>query len=315
MTLLPSKNWISEVLQEFAFGNPPRRLLRFFRAESGLRFLDNGKINLTPPTAFNDPFELCASVPRRNISVEEMRTCLLKPNGILRIAYQQSRGLSNKDYECWVHASALKQPQHWSKSCLHTAAGFQNAVERVVGIICFMAMEDSDLEAPECVHYWDRYAENHRGLAVEFDPSFGLLQCAAQAKWLFPVNYHALDSRPEWDLGITGDDGSLLRELRLRAAQKAAVWKNEHEWRMIAPFQAEKLKDRISAYVDGERLHHLLALSTPNEKSPITRVFLGPRASANLERSVLSALTQPHLAHVILLRANASATDYSICYS
>jgi hypothetical protein len=75
------------------------------------------------------------------------------------------------------------------------------------------------------------------------------------------------------------------------------------------------LKDRVSTYIDGDRLHHLLALWTPEEKkSPVTRVFLGFRASGELERGILAACSQPNLSYVEILRAKASQRDYSISY-
>lgn len=303
---------ISGALQEFPVSTPPRRLLRFFRAGDGLRFLGSGRINLTPPTAFNDPFELCAAVPRRVISIDEMRACLLKRNGLLRVAYQQNHGPSEDDYERWVEECALKQPQHWRESCHHAVEGFQRVVAEIVGLICFMALEDAEPDAPHYAHQWNHYAENHHGIAVEFDPCVGLLQVATEAKWLFPVNYYRLHERPEWDLGTTMDE--VLHELRLRASQKAEVWREEREWRMIAPFDAEKLRDRLSTHVEGEQFRHLLALWIPGEKSFVTRVYLGFRASEELERGILAACSHPRLEHVEVLRAEPSQRDYSISY-
>jgi hypothetical protein len=289
-------------------------LLRFFRAEPGLRFLDSGRINLTPPTAFNDPFELCAAVPRREIMVDEMRACFLKPNGVLRFASQMKRRLSDDAYVRWVEEVALRQPEHWCKSFRNAAEGFQWAAAASYGIACFMELDEGELIKPRAVDYWDRYAENHHGIAVEFDPNIGLLQTAAAAKWLFPVSYYRSDERPEWELGMTMDDASALRELRLRAAQKADVWKDESEWRLIGALRNHALKGRVSTYIDGDRLHHLLALWTPEEKAPVTRVFLGFRSAKELERSILAACSQPQLSHVEVLRAEASQKDYSIFY-
>jgi hypothetical protein len=167
---------------------------------------------------------------------------------------------------------------------------------------------------PRLCGHWDRYADNHRGIAVEFDPGVGLLQAAAKAKGLFQVSYFRPDERPEWDLEMTMDEASLLRELRLRAAQKAEVWKDEREWRLIGALRNHALKDRVSTHIDAGRLHHLLALWTPEEKSPVTRVFLGFRAPDELARSVLAACAQPQLSHVEVLQGEPSHWDYSISY-
>jgi hypothetical protein len=73
------------------------------------------------------------------------------------------------------------------------------------------------------------------------------------------------------------------------------------------------LKGRVSTCVDGDRLHHLLALWVPEENlSPVTRVFLGFRASVELERSILAACSQPNLSHVEVLRAEPNDRNYGI---
>ena len=158
-----SADLISDALREFPISIPPRRLLRFFRGEQGLRFLDNGKINLTPPTAFNDPFELCAAVPRRVITVDEMRACFLKANGVLHSASQLKRRLSNDAYVRWVEEVALRQREHWSKSFHDAAEGFQKAAAANYGIACFMGFDGDKLTRPPIVHYWDRYADTNVG--------------------------------------------------------------------------------------------------------------------------------------------------------
>jgi hypothetical protein len=74
------------------------------------------------------------------------------------------------------------------------------------------------------------------------------------------------------------------------------------------------LKGRVSTQIDGDRLHHLLALWIPEEKPPATRVLLGFRASMELVDGILAACSQPQLSRIEVLRAKASQQDYSIFY-
>jgi hypothetical protein len=72
---------------------------------------------------------------------------------------------------------------------------------------------------PHAVHYWDRYAENHHGIAVEFDPRVGLLQVATEAKGLFPVSYFPL--RRTVGMGSRNDYGCSQPAQRIASSRRS----------------------------------------------------------------------------------------------
>lgn len=303
-----------ELLVAFPVAKSPPRLLRFFSSK-GLNLLTHGFLKVTPPCEFNDPFEFCAAIPRTLPPEVDRMRWLTDVNGSLYTSFKQ---IHPDDYETWAALALKRGLDFWSKILRNACVGYSKAVSHVYGVCCFMELNDREFTEPDIVHFWDRYADCHRGFAVEFNPQSSLFHRYRKFKWLFPVDYRRDDQRsvinPDEQ---TTDLNSMLKYLRKIAAEKSGTWKTEHEWRMIASLQ-DSPKLRIKHSVAGQRILHFLDLwASANGGKPgdeIRSVYIGCRASTDLTESVLTACAQSHLRHVKVFEAKPSDHDYSFSY-
>jgi len=194
-----------------------------------------------------------------------------------------------------------------------------NAVSDSYGVACFSAFSAEELSLPIVVRHWSAYADDHRGMAIEFDGQNSFFSGFAQSKWFFRVDYS--EERPVCMLKEFEDAryANLFRMLRAWARFKAkSAWGKENEWRLILPLGEDKGVG-ITRAADGERVLHFLHLWAPDRPphdpsvgQVIRRVILGSRASSELEASVRAVRSEPHLHHVELCRAREDPRSFSM---
>jgi len=295
---------------------PPPTLYRFFKGEHGLSALVNGELKITPPREFNDPFEFAPGIdPNLKVSAEEMRAHFLAPNGFARATYCPKYAQNNEDsYAKWVE-KAIRRPDIFPKHVQCLREGLTQAVSKAYGVICFSAFTEEALVAPQAIRHWSAYADDHRGLAIEFDGTTTFFTTPAGSGHFFKVSYES--KRPYSKLSDFENlsDEALVQILRTWGEVKLeCAWSAEAEWRMIAPLAAKSPNQPIPVVhrVRDERLLSLLQVWSAPPGCVIRRVILAPRASKELETSVRTILREPHYRHVILCQAREEPDSFSM---
>jgi len=133
----------------------------------------------------------------------------------------------------------------------------QESAARIVAGVGVLSLS----EKPDESVMWSHYADEHRGICLEFDGSnLGTLFDDARR-----VDYS--DSTPFID--VTGDPSS-LELAKLICLSKASQWQYEKEWRVLSPVAGVK----------------------PFPSATLTGVILGARISADHRRCVRDWLAQ-----------------------
>jgi len=314
-------------LQGFAAHDPPSALYRFFRGLHGLRAIVDGTVKITAPCEFNDPFDFNPGI-HPNIDAQpptaaEIRRHFLAPGGLARQVYFQKWANGDEhQYRSVVETNVVNRPDLLVTLLQRERDGMVTSISNLFGVICLSAFTEDDLSKPMAIRHWSAYAENHRGLAIEFSASHNPLGAAAKAKWLFPINYVA----SRHCVGLTDFEDSsvaaLLQALRSWAEHKSEdAWGNEKEWRLIAPFNDATPIPILKRIVDGRLMFFLQLwnLDAPDGGDAdvgkiIRRIILGCRAPADLEKDVRTALGAPYLRHVELWRAYENPSSFGLQY-
>ena len=297
-------------------GKVPHSLFRFCDC-NGLKTLVDGTLKVTPPREFNDPFEFSPGIDPEMAPPpeEELRRLFQAHDGLPRALYYGKHGGGNEEtYNAWIEEVVLRHPEVLPGILRRTRQSLIDKMSRFHGVACFSAFSGGRLQSPEVVRHWANYADDHRGLAVEF----GGEHLAAAGNAFLKVDYEPI--RPHFDFSEMEDfsvDG-LLEKLRRWARVKSCAWSTEEEWRLIVPLSSDKFP--VHRVVKGEKLLHLVPLWNPEgcpehkkaKAQVIRRVILGSRASKELEASVLMAVSQPHLRHVDVDRAEESENTFSV---
>ena len=312
-----------KALEEFPVHEPPLALIRFCGTH-GLDILVGGKLKITPPREFNDPFEFAPGIDpnfeTHPPTADELRRHFLAKNGLPYHTFLTAWGNGNEARYAEVVERRILRPDLFSKHIQCMRAGITNGISCAYGVACFSAFSADELGAAKAIRHWAAYADDHRGLAIEFDGQHPFFANPAKAKQLFRVDY--TDERPICALADFEDvrDPALLRILRVWAQRKSGeAWRCENEWRLIAPLSIST-KNPIIKAVSGERLLFFLSLWQPTSPDGrqsgagqvIRRVILGSRTSSMLEASVRIALNEPHLRHVELCRAIENRSRFAL---
>lgn len=191
--------------------------------------------------------------------------------------------------------------------------------ENLLGVACFSAFSENELLGPVGIHHWGMYGDRHHGFVIEYDGERDFFKAWAGIKWLFPVEY--VDERlqaqlKEFDVWTPAAMWGMLR--RWSAVKCKLAWGNEKEWRLVVPPSHPQVIKQDSS---GGTLHLLPMWSTsqPTEQllqatRVIRRVILGAKMKADdpLRSAILSAVDQPHLAHVEVWQAKPCEKDFAL---
>lgn len=310
---------MTAALADFAAQEPPASLYRF-HSPSGLSALSEGKLKITPPAEFNDPFEISPGILSDGLVADDLRRSFLSPSSLAREVFRR-KFATEPTYCDWVEQVVVKRRDLWGKHLGSLRTSVTQATSEVYGITCFSGFPEDVLNGPIGIRYWATYARDHTGFVIEYNGQNPALKNWAASKWLFPVVYH--DSRPTVSIAEFDDwtQDKTFRVLRHWSEMKCRqAWGEEMEWRLVCPLTPDALKraEISSLKVDGRVLHffHLWPSEAPVGKREntdvIQRVILGARVEDKLQKTIIDVLKAPDLEHVKLERAILCEKDFAL---
>jgi len=314
-SLLAPTGMLVAALKEFPVHRPPKRLWRFQgRADDtgsiDISALTEGRLNLTPPKFFNDPFEMWVGIATEALTEEVMLRSVSSPTGLFMKAMAIRSPSFQKDPAAFLQALRARvraTPDQWAGHARSYAGSIKSLGSGSLGATCFSAFSNSQFTGEVGIRHWAAYGNEHRGYAIEYNGRHRFFTAVAEAKWLFPVNYlkkRLLIDLPEFD---EWNDAKMWRTIRAWLAMKSArAWGNEKEWRLIHPISNDFTHPAFRYEGEGSKRRYYLRLWSNTEPlagqesgaAAINRVWLGCRADDDLKERILAATEQPPLRHV-----------------
>ncbi|MBL9114259.1 MAG: DUF2971 domain-containing protein [Verrucomicrobiaceae bacterium] len=207
------------------------KLFRYFNAKGGLATLRSRTLRFASPLAFNDPFEMTPLIERPS---DELLLGRLLADHIVEdyfLKVGSKKGLSREESSHEYHSVEL--PRRFQK--LETSEGWNNRAVKMrwemVGkiaegfrILCCSHRNDSIL-------MWSHYAEQHKGLVIEFETS-EILEGIDLTPEAYEVRYR---SNPASIPGLHADVNSFEEGLLRVLTTKALEWSYEEEVRIRVP--------------------------------------------------------------------------------
>jgi hypothetical protein len=298
-------------------------LYRFFN-DRAISSLTEGKLKITPPIEFNDPFEVWAGLSDANLTEENVVRSILAPTGLFRASVQANYAgydLQRMEFEEKLLVAVKESPQYYQLHLKSMVEAIARTCADDIGVSCFSAFSPEEFQGELGIHHWAMYGDRHTGFAITYDGEHPQIRGFADSKWLFPVEY--VDERLVVDLAYFDEwsDRKMWRTFRHWLALKSRrAWEHEKEWRLVFPINA--LPDKFFVKEDGAngRPSFFLKLwgnSKAEEEqiacaSIISDVFLGMRASPDLTTQVLDAVKAPHLRHVNVYRMEIDTSRYAL---
>ena len=291
------------------------RLFKYCAGSRACGALTDGRLRFTQPVYFNDPFELAPSIEGAMDDASETRLI-----GELLAGYAANPSAGAEHYERVLEeqeratglplrqlfpfeqqmSTMLPQVPDIIRSLMafvnrRIAATFyadlRERIAKSFGILSLSEIEDSLL-------MWAHYADEHRGVVLEFEGSHPYFNRRLHdhdvARSVRPVVY--TPQRPRRAIvSYSADDGDFLDRLANDFfLVKSPEWSYEREWRMLLPARdADAVLDR-----DGQQI---LLHKYPAEA--LVGVTIGCRAVEATIKSVRNALARPEYGHVALRRA------------
>lgn len=215
------------------FGNP----FKYYSAKRGLEVLRNLELKITPPDQLNDIFEFSpqfvCSAPRR------MAKDVLRDKSTVRESYHEDKQTGHFAGTEREYRRLWKSRRTTLKNSLVAAiveklptmqTRFQHLHSRYVGVLCLTSN-------PNSVVMWSHYAENHRGMVIEFDGSWPMF---AEGKGLRIVHY--LRERPQWDESAKPASDAEKVQFEGVIFHKNEEWSYERESRQLFVLRALRRK-------------------------------------------------------------------------
>lgn len=280
----------------------PSALYKYVTAEVGLHILRNWKIRFSPPATFNDPFEMRPHMapPTETKLMENFEEEMLKrAKEDLRkmlppsIPYESVEPLvksflkNNKDK--LLHGAMPQVASAFGEM----AKVVNKTFNREIGILCLC-------EVPKHLLMWAHYADSHKGLLIEFDPSHSFFTKGHPDNndlgCLRSVVYSPI--RPTFDaFSETGSFDDFLT--------KGRDWEYEHEWRIL---WALSKADSTIALNDGQMIHFY---NVP--PAAIRSVVIGCKTYDITKMDIVQALKQRvDTAHIRLYHARLDNATFDI---
>lgn len=206
----------------------PTHLYRYQRLTAhSLASLLNDTVWLSTPTTFNDPFDCAITLSRDKLkeSLDHAISEIASRNNISREQIANHDKVINQD----------EQAYEWLRNSL------KNTMQKI-GVLCFSA-------TPSEILMWSHYADNHKGLCVEYDFSEGShLRKIAQ-----PVRYS--ETIPALSLANIPKDAE-NNFVDACIFTKAKQWEYEQEWRVIMQEGGRSFRApaKITSIIFGARM-------------------------------------------------------------
>ncbi len=267
-----------------------------------LDVLRDRQLRFTQPGALNDPFELRPRFESLISESEGLKGLAATPNDfepMLRHAYsmlsEEQRSLLPYERAVAFFNAVVSTPEakaSISTSLVEYLRSLNDAAPRLreqlyevlnahVGILSLS-------EVPDDVLMWAHYADNHRGMVLDFDEQHAFFTGRRSATDEF---FH-LRKVVYGDLALARSLSTVNRDAFL--ISKGQQWAYEREWRMLAP-----LKDATRSISVSNDSVHLFGFPA----QALLSVTLGARATTELESAVSTLCAAAPLNHVCVQRA------------
>lgn len=314
---------LSDALSKIEIRKPPAALYRFNR-ENDLTSLTEGKLKLTPPKFFNDPFEMWAGISTETLSEEKMIRSVTAHEGLFKAVVRHKNPQAMHDmaaYDQMIVSAVRSTPENWPIHLSSMVDGVREIGSRQFGVTCLSGFSEEEMHGEIGIRHWAMYGDDHRGLCIEYDGTHNFFRSIAEAKWLFPVNY--LPSRKLVDVSEFDDwsDKHVMRILREWLAMKSErAWGHEKEWRLVHPLRLEAGPWHFLVEGEGNKQRSYLRFWAPEQSledksqgsRAIRRIWLGCRTREDLRSAVLSAINAPYLKHVEVWSLSPCLRDFKL---
>ena len=268
------------------------KIFRYYKAEYGMRVLNDLQLRASDPKTLNDPFELSPNIDPSQFTGKKLER-LLRLDRNVDYWYQREEGWrkfsSKKQFKRWylkdIPRRAAELLLQVPNNVEHVKRSFVDLFSRYWRIICASSVFDSIL-------MWSHYAENHAGIVLEFDTAEAPFtnidkECIAEVIYSEKkANYSHFDKVARF-----------RKEMFAVAATKATDWAYEKEVRVFipsTPFQA--------------------SLFVPLTPRCISAVYLGSRSTTKTTTLIRNALSRAELAHVQAFQARLHPSEYALTF-
>lgn len=224
----------------------PTSIYKYFGPER-IDVLKYGQIAYTPPSRFNDPFDMNPAVDI-DVSDEILDMYCDLFGKDLSQENQTSTMLGNIRIE---YKSVMRNDKIRINREMN--ADFTNL--NSVGVFCCTEHKNDML-------MWSHYADHHEGFVVEFDLTHPFFE-----ERMFSVIYH--DNRPR----LTSPTKSDIETINL-VCTKSSKWESEKEWRSI-----EQLANCLPKHSIGKDGDPITIYLHPYPKEAVKRIISGCRMS------------------------------------
>ncbi len=258
-------------------------IYKYVSSPTGLRYLRNWRLRLSPTRALNDPFEF-------EIVLSDSYEGTVHAN--LETVYAELDKEQGRTTEERLAQWSKSNAERGTKGISLTDA-VREAYKVSLGVLCLTRTRRHLL-------MWSHYTDGHRGMLLEFDEDHASFSRNIPDSHflgrLVPVTYS--DTRPLVKNHSADDFAKSL-------STKALEWAYEQEVRMFLPLSDGESTGKDDAY--GAPIH---LLNIPSEA--LKSVTLGCLSSdAARVRSLLSGVAS----HVVVATARLDAQEYQIHYS
>ena len=271
--------------------------LSFFKFvnEERIDILQNGCIRFTPPADFNDPFEFKPNISkfhRRSLQFEFDRNALSEDDLIEKYPKIQK---FNENDESLI--------QEYSNTRNDAYTEYKRKLDQILvdyGVLSVFSNKSESLNPSMYVHdeseprqnilMWSHYANNHKGMVIEFNQSFfsDEIEEVTYVTKRPTVTYEEIDN-------LCSDNLSKIFN------SKKNVWNNESEFRVV-----KKLTDADN--IIRENIH----LFNFNKRS-IRSVTIGCKADPKFADKVYEILkSDPELNHVAFYESQIHHEEYQL---
>jgi hypothetical protein len=205
----------------------PRKLYKYRKFNtSTLRLLSQAEVYYADPELFNDPLD-CRPVIRVDTDVPTLEKVCYRMLVLAQDKEKALAAMSNHRYMSMQHGDFRKDEaaiQCYTQDLRQEIKGLLYEEMRRSGVLSLAARWD-------CPLMWSHYADEHRGLCIEYDASDHKCQHLSKVDYTTAGHIKVSDIF-EWKVR-----GSTAAEQIVRNAffyAKAGQWKYEREWRDVA---------------------------------------------------------------------------------
>lgn len=272
-----------------------RRIYKYL-GTSGIEALQTGLLKFSPPSDFNDPFEMQPFVVNVASEAHMEKDFAERFESLTEERYRNlpqvvREAATFSQYRIWAESKRPEMLMNLKHLLISSAPvmrqQFLATINSTIGVFCMTAAHDSLL-------MWAHYADKHRGFVIEFNREHAFFNRKRgpndEFNQLLPVFYS--QTRPN-DFLVNMDVTSVF-------LTKSKDWSYEQEWRILCPLSA-RTEHRNGMYLYG----------FPPEC--VTGVILGCKIAEPDEKALIEVLKADGLyKHVIRRKARLDEAEFRL---